>query len=71
MRFEGYYKQNDEKHPTSFEFECFTKSGISGKGSDNVGDFEMKGFWENGGYCEFKKQYLGKHQVREPLVSRA
>lgn len=59
----GWFEQDGNK--TNMTFTHFTRTengGLSGKGSDDIGQFEITGSFSGGGF-KFVKQYVGAHAV--------
>jgi hypothetical protein len=44
-------------------FSCTINGDVLGKGKDAVGEFELRGFCNEFGDCQFAKRYIGKHTV--------
>lgn len=61
--FAGFYVQDDEKIDTLFMMN-FGEDGLFGIGSDNNGDYILKGDWfKNSGTCRFHKMYFDSDDI--------
>ena len=59
----GHYEQNGQMNPMEFEALKFKGPKVSGRGSDNVGQFFIDGKIDMNGRFEFRKMYVGAHNV--------
>ena len=61
--WKGWYEQGGQK--VEMRLKKFNVKGnkVQGKGKDEVGEFEMIGFYTADKQVQFVKQYKGAHQV--------
>lgn len=63
-KWKGYYQQMGVKHNMTFAYLEFDSRGkISGKGTDEIADFNISGLMQPNGEVQFIKQYVGMHAV--------
>ena len=63
MSWKGWYEQNGHRANMTIGQFKVKSNKISGKGSDEQGDFEFVGFYDSHNEVHFIKKYLGKHEV--------
>lgn len=62
--WKGYYEQDGNRHDMTFKmFSVVMNGDVMGKGKDEVGEFELRGFCNEFGDAQFAKRYIGKHTV--------
>ena len=62
--WKGWYEQFGQQHTMVFKsFKAKAGSSLKGKGSDENGEFKVKGKVHSDGGVDFKKEYKGRHTV--------
>jgi len=62
-KWSGFYEQFGAKHDMDFTLIFGRNGNVSGKGKDEVGDFEWSGTLNAAGPVKLTKQYIGQHAV--------
>ena len=63
-RWAGVYMQDGQETEMIFDHMNIWNNRIQGRGSDEVGDFEINGEFKPNGQVNFVKQYIGQHTVQ-------